>query len=300
MPDKKQILKSIALIARKLNRAPSRSEFIAGSGISLYFVLRSFPKWSDAVRAAGLQPYTLNLRVQDRALLEDWGKAARRCRPTLRNRGRLPRHVYQREGKYHTCTLAKRFGGWYSVAPAFQNFAKGKREWTDVLALLPAHDVGASFSASPASHRTSPAHSKNRFPAQRPPSSAANKPRHAPLEDRTMYGNPLDFRGLRHEPVNEQGVVLLFGMLAKELGYLVEAVQTGFPDCEAKRKIAPERWQRVRIEFEFESRKFRDHGHPSTGCDIIVCWRHNWNECPGHIEIVELSTVIKSLDNSDD
>jgi hypothetical protein len=54
-------------------------------------------------------------------------------------------------------------------------------------------------------------------------------------------------------------------------------------------------WQRVRIEFEFESRNFRDHGHPSTGCDVIVCWRHNWPECPGQIEVVELSKIIKSL-----
>jgi hypothetical protein len=28
-------------------------------------------------------------------------------------------------------------------------------------------------------------------------------------------------------------------MLAKELGYLVESVQTGFPDCEAMRQITP-------------------------------------------------------------
>jgi len=118
---------------------------------------------------------------------------------------------------------------------------------------------------------------------------------HTSLKDRCAYANPIDFPGLRHEPVNEQGVVLLFGMLAKDLGYMIEAVQKGFPDCEAKRQIGPERWQRVRIEFEFESRNFRDHGHPTTGCDIIVCWRHNWPECPQSIEILELSGIIKSL-----
>jgi hypothetical protein len=109
----------------------------------------------------------------------------------------------------------------------------------------------------------------------------------------------MDFRGLRHEPVNEQGVVLLFGMVAKELGYTVEAVQSGFPDCEAKRQIAPERWQRVHLEFEFESRNFRDHGHSLTGCDVIVCWRHNWPDCPPHLEILELSSLIKSLPTSE-
>jgi hypothetical protein len=56
----------------------------------------------------------------------------------------------------------------------------------------------------------------------------------------------------------------------------------------------------VHIEFEFESRNFRDHGHPLTGCDIIVCWRHNWHEGPENIEVVELSSVLKSLANCDD
>ena len=167
---------------------------------------------------------------------------------------------------------------------AFCNFAKGKREWADVVALLPA--------------RTSKQErgSNNDLASRIPP----KKTRHVPIKDRAIYGNPLDFRGLRHEPVNEQGVVVLFGMLAKELGYLVEAVQTGFPDCEAMRQIGPERWQRVHIEFEFDSRNFRDHGHPPTGCDIIVCWRHNWDDCPEGIEVVELSSIIKSLAKSED
>ena len=117
----------------------------------------------------------------------------------------------------------------------------------------------------------------------------------APLRDRPTCGSPMDFRGLRHEPVNEQGVVLLFGMLAKELGFLVEGVQTGFPDCEAKRQIGPERWQRVSIEFEFESKNYRGHRHPLHGCDVIVCWRHNWPDCPKHMEVVELSSIVKSL-----
>jgi hypothetical protein len=110
----------------------------------------------------------------------------------------------------------------------------------------------------------------------------------------------MDFPTLRHEPVNEQGVVLLFGMVAKHLGYVVESVQAGFPDCEAKRQIGPKRWQRVNLEFEFESRNFRDHGHPLTGCDVIVCWHHNWPACPAHIGVLELSTLIKSLRRSQD
>ena len=89
--------------------------------------------------------------------------------------------------------------------------------------------------------------------------------------------------------------MFLFGMVARELGYLVEVLQVGYPDCEAKRQVEPGEWQRVRIEFEYESRNFRDHGHSPVGCDIIVCWRHNWQECPANLEVVELKSVIQTL-----
>ena len=284
MPNKQQIINAINEIAKRIGRPPTRAEFISRSGISLHFVLRSFPAWSEAIRAAGLRPYTLNVKIADGALLKDWGKVVRRNRSILRNRGRLPRHIYRHQGKYNPHTLANRFGGWSFVPRAFRTFAKGKREWADVLALLPAC-VARTPVSKDARWRLNEG---SAF-------SIAPKPfQHAPLKDRAAYGNPTDFRGLRHEPVNEQGVVLLFGMLAEKLGYMVETVQNGFPDCEAKRRIGPERWQRVQIEFEFESKNFREHGHPMNGCDVIVCWRHNWEDCPKNIEVVELSEVIRS------
>lgn len=52
--------------------------------------------------------------------------------------------------------------------------------------------------------------------------------------------------------------------------------------------------------FEFESRNFREHGHDARGCDVIVCWRHNWTECPPELEVVELMSVIQTLSKSDE
>ncbi len=72
MPDKKEIVNSIAAIGKRLGRAPSQAEFISLSGISAYYVLQYFRSWNDAVRTARLRPYTLNIRPEDRALLEDW------------------------------------------------------------------------------------------------------------------------------------------------------------------------------------------------------------------------------------
>jgi len=294
--DKQLILDSLVAIARGAGRPPSRSEFASLSGISEHSVSQFFPSWSAALRAAGLSPYTLNLRLEDRELLEDWGCAVRR------NRAIPARRTYHHLGKFDHRTFERRFGPWSQLPQVFRNFARDKPEWADVLALLPARapkpvhhgPVGARFSASQALANPGVPARNERSPSSPPPS----KVRYPPLDHRPIYGQPMDFRGLRHEPVNEQGVVLLFGMVAKELGYTVEAVQSGFPDCEAKRQIAPQRWQRVHLEFEFESRNFRDHGHSLAGCDVIVCWRHNWPDCPPHIEILELSSLIKSLPTS--
>jgi hypothetical protein len=70
-------------------------------------------------------------------------------------------------------------------------------------------------------------------------------------------------------------------------------VQAGYTDCDAKRRVKPERWERVRIEFEYHSRSFRDHGHDQAGCDLVVCWEHDWPDCP--VEVLELRSAIRHL-----
>jgi hypothetical protein len=301
MPNQQQIVTSIAAMAKRLGRAPSLLEFVTGACIPKNSVFRLFPRWSDAVRAAGLQPYRLYLRPEDHELLTDWGETVRKLRAVP------SRRAYDLNGKHYPITLEKRFGGWPALPQAFRDFAKGKREWADVLALVPDPGkpaVGVRDTRARAGRDTPPALSQRMGARGTNASSLWSIPpktfQHPPLKERPTYGEPLDFPALRHEPVNEQGVVLLFGMIAKDLGYVVESVQAGFPDCEAKRRIGPRRWQRVNIEFEFESRNFRDHGHPLTGCDVIVCWHHNWPDCPAHIEVLELSSRIKSLRRSHD
>lgn len=96
-------------------------------------------------------------------------------------------------------------------------------------------------------------------------------------------GLPLFGRSMALEPVNEQGVVLLFGEMAKELGFVIERVGTGYPDCIAARKVGGE-WKTVRIEFEFVSSRF---DHDPKGCDLVVCWEDDWEECP--VEVLALA-----------
>ena len=104
MSDAQHILNSIAAIARGLGRAPSQSEFFALARISEHYVTKFFPSWNDAVRAAGLHPYTLNVRLGDGELLRDWGETVRR------NRAIPSRRAHRHQGKYDIRTIERRFG----------------------------------------------------------------------------------------------------------------------------------------------------------------------------------------------
>ena len=53
---------------------------------------------------------------------------------------------------------------------------------------------------------------------------------------------------------------------------------------------ADARWEPVRVEFEYRSRNFFYHGHDAAGCEVIVCWQHDWPDCP--IEVLELRRVV--------
>jgi hypothetical protein len=113
-------------------------------------------------------------------------------------------------------------------------------------------------------------------------------------KSKPVMGEPFDRSPMTNAPVNELGVMVLFGMVAARLGLQVESVQGKFPDCVAKRQVAPGKWQHLRIEFEYESKNFKLHGHDPKGCDMIVCWRHNWKDCPDGIEVVELCKLVGS------
>lgn len=281
------LVDAIRQVAAELGRPPSRREFQSRAGTSEYQILRHFTSWREAVRAAGFEPDATNVRLEDGELLRDWGESVRSHR-------RIPTRVqYRKKGRFSPGSFENHLGPWSSIPAKFRAFAEGDPDWADVVALLPA---ATARSDAPALNAGDTVTSGGDI---RGPSLVAGR-RHARLKGIPTYGNPIDFRGLRHEPVNEQGVVFLFGMVARELGYMVEAVQASFPDCEAKRQIGPGKWQRVRIEFEYESRNFKDHDHPKDGCDVIVCWRHNWAECPHSVEVLELASIIKTLASGDD
>jgi len=114
------------------------------------------------------------------------------------------------------------------------------------------------------------------------------------VEAKRIVGPRSQIPDLVYEPVNEQGVIFLFAKYHKELGIeYIEGIQQGFPDAFGRRRIGRTEYEPVDIEFEFRSIDFKNHQHDPNQCDIIVCWEHNWKECP--IEVIELRSTLPEL-----
>jgi hypothetical protein len=109
---------------------------------------------------------------------------------------------------------------------------------------------------------------------------------------KSIVGEPINFEGLIYGPLNENGVIFLFSKIHDKLGMNIEAIQASFPDAKGRRKTA-KGWEDIWIEFELRSKQFKVHGHDPKGCDIIVCWEHDWKDCP--IEVIELKKEIERL-----
>jgi hypothetical protein len=114
------------------------------------------------------------------------------------------------------------------------------------------------------------------------------------MTEKSIVGDLINFRGLVYAPINENGTIFLFGKVADDLNMYIEEVKPGFPDCIGRRFIG-KGWERVTIEFEYQSLNFKQHGHDPKKCDIIICWEHNWKDCP--IEVIELKSEILGLEN---
>jgi hypothetical protein len=113
-------------------------------------------------------------------------------------------------------------------------------------------------------------------------------------KDKSIVGDLINFRGLVYSPVNEDGVIFLFGRVVDDLHMYIEEIKPGFPDCVA-RQFTGKGWERILIEFEYLASNFKGHGHNVDGCDMIVCWENDWKDCP--IRVIELKFEIQEMKN---
>lgn len=279
--DKQQVIAELRRVAELLQTSSlTKQQLSQNSHMSMTTVRYTYGTWKEALEAAGLIPI-----VQ--------GEHLRGRQPTVSEETYLQEIIRLTQELGHQPTEAQlNAHGHYSITPY-------RRRWGS---LAQACKVAYAKYGFPTPNEN--AHTDEQ--AQQPPSAAYQspmvipetyKPQELKQRKKVQFGEAIDFRGLHFAPINEQGVVYIFGMVALELGFLIESIRTEYPDCEGKRSVDQkrQRWEHVRIEFEYQSSNFRQHGHNPDECDLIVCWIHDWQECP--LEVLELRSQITYLPN---
>ena len=280
-----EMIAAIRACAEKLGRAPTTRELsLATEGrLPRSLVSRRFGTYTRALQACGLvrhdgaRPHTMM------ELFVAWATVARQVK-------RVPTSGdYRSIGTISDQCMGRRLGRWGLVHAGMLKFLEREKlegEWGDVAEIIRQHTT-ASATVPRRATASATSSGGEQVTAQIRQLTQQNTPQ---MDDRPLYGEPISNPAMCHAPTNENGVMVLFGAMAPELGFMIMRVQAAFPDCEAMRRTQNGRWQRVLIELEYESKSFNLHLHDPAACDLIVCWVHNWPECP--LEVIELSKVV--------
>ena len=97
--------------------------------------------------------------------------------------------------------------------------------------------------------------------------------------------------------IDEKAVIFLFGRIFRFLNF--DDVTVGHEkagDLDAWAWNEREMRDTI-IEFEATSRNFDIHKHDPKKCNLIVCWEHNWKQCPRNIEVLELKYLWEKTQN---
>ena len=265
---RQEVRAAILALAEKLKQAPTIPELMKHAGIDRPEIRKHFGNYKQALEECNLEVPERGRKVEIDRLFLDWTEVVRALKkiPTV--------FEYERRSKYSSRPLMRYARSWNMVAERMKLYAEEHGldgEFRDVLDLVEAQPGGGRGGTAVSSTQEVTARQK---------------------DDRPTYGALIGAWGHVYGPTNEGGVIALFGAMAASLGFLILKIQTEFPDCEAVRVAGKDRNRPVKIEFEYESRNFLRHMHDPTKCDIIVCWEHNWPECP--LEVIELKKAVSN------
>lgn len=266
---REEIIAAVKECAARLGRAPGADEFRLTMSVRRHLIRKYFSTYTQLLTECGLERHGSGKALTLESIFRDWAGV-------VRSMGKIPTTAdYDRHGAHSYRPFLTRYRHWREVPAGMLAYMVEKdlgSEWQDVQKII-------------ADHLRMPLEEATKYKL---PSEATFRPRI--MTDRPIYGLPLLQGPLTFAPTNEAGVLAAFACHARELGFTILRLQAAFPDCEALREVGPNKGQRVLIELEYESRNFLEHLHSITGCDLIVCWIHNWPECP--LEVIELSKVL--------
>ena len=268
---KDEIITIIKECAAELGRVPSAAEMERTGRLSRYHIDKAFGSYGAALEACGLKAFGTGYRIANEELVRDFAVLVRRL-------GKIPTtYEYGVHAERSIRPFLRCFKAWSNVPQAVMEYIRSageQEEWKDVLEII-----------------------EKRLKSKGKESDERSKSGEGLLSGtqihykETFYGPPLFPCAVTYAPINELGVMVLFAAMARDLGFTITHIQGQFPDGEVMREVEPGRHQRLPVEFEFESRNFVAHGHPVDGCKLIICWRHNWAECP--VEVLELKSVME-------
>lgn len=265
---REECIQHLQRVAHTLGRQHLTSkEFSQSAQVSAFRVVRVFGSWHAALRAAGLDPSpNFKREVPLSKLADDFLRAAI-------DLGRIPTLVQLTRRSSHVS----------------HTFGSGKTGGYDE---FKRRAIGLLFS----NNIRIPSAIKELLDIERAQLlEETTVALDAPSASPHRQGRTLNFRAFVYAPTSEHDVVQIFGNVAEELGFEIVGNRSAFPDCEARRvqPSARETFKRCLIEYEFASSDYRKHKHPLSGCDLVVCWDHDWHDCP--IEVLELKSEIKKL-----
>lgn len=304
MYDKNRIIREIKRVAGKMNGSTLlQKDFELNSTIPLETVKYYLGSWEQALKQAGIETTTggdskkkgktengEEKRVfdEDSLLLEliriyeDTGEVPTTL--SVDSDGKYGEHIYRKRWK----SLSDAFAEARKKFPEKFNQFQQKTDSvsiSDAEASLEQYNGKGDFREKEEEREARMDDQKIRFIPQ------TIQPKESRKKTRTV-GESMNFRGFTHAPAEKKGLIYLFGMIAHEMGFVVESISPEFPDCEGKRCIDLEnnRWEHVRIQLEFRSSDLKDRNMIENDCDLVICWSHDWSGCP--VEVLELKPEI--------
>ena len=323
MMSKEQMIATIKECAEKLGRTPTVVELkeMSGGEVTMGRLTRLFGTYGRALAEAGLERQDNARRYTLLELFQAWAALARvqKRLPTFHD-------FYAATGISGKCLL-RSFRYWRLVAPGLLQFMEEnnlEKQWDDVADMIRRDGAGrpknpwtkreaeeeagmeatapaemeisgqsgeaGAEAAGTAAGVTAATSAQAGVPWHLAGDTRREAPRGGPCGGRKRYGAPIWHPAMSHAPTNEDAVLVLLGAMAQQLGLVIMRIQKPFPDGEGMRLMDDGSWEHVFFEVELLSRNFVTHMHDPRGCDFIICWEHNWPECP--LPVIELRKLV--------
>jgi hypothetical protein len=225
-----ELIGTLRRIAAELGTdSVSRPEFLRRSGFSERKVQRLFGGYNRFVEAAGLVPRRFS--TSDAPMYSDEDMVDEVVRVLRLPGSKLTRIFFEQNSRISTSACERRFGDWINTLKATVPCLDPDQ---DAALLARLQEYTAPTLALPRRPESTPQPAESHVSGDNDeqevsPSVAKDRPAPLPAFRGNLYGDFINFRGLQHAPLNEEGVVFLFGMVCRELGYVGRDRQARVP-----------------------------------------------------------------------